>query len=1193
MNNTAEEPKFAPVWGDLDDQFNAPDQYELEEVFDTLVARQADEYGDTKEPCPEAQELLDQWTADLRVDDPDADGFAMWQAAVARRQAAEVPDEAVSEGSGADEDAGPQYLNDAEILGTEPEGLGDFLSREASFLIGEMWGQRDRRNTQDTEWKTTTMSWGAWIGGQEGTKNAPAWGFSRHPVGKDKAGSSIVLGSSVGGARKAKAMDTMFAMGLDIDSGAKLNDVLDTVEEKNILCFVYTSYNNGKRGIELKRDEVLRKLQITSDPTNAQVRQFLREFDKNRYEETFIAECSIKEQKHQTTEGVKIVLDTPPLEKFRLIFPLADPVKIIDLAETHQAALDLWEDKITGLARNVLGVHFDTSCTDPSRLFYTARHPKGSDDWYAAIVMGEPLTFDSIPAMKKAAYTSNREDNPFTQAGAETEGSRREYKTPSGASLNEWHSAGGKNRFMIADLLETLCADKIRVAGGEAQGHVHIECPFEHEHTSEGGTATMAINCLDSQNEYWTIFCHHDACQGRHKLQFLEEMLRQGWFDESALFDPSEGFLLEVEDGEDDPFEPVEAKKERARTFEEQAEEIDETAPWSEIEDFCKRIYKEGADKTAQVNVAAIIAKNTNHTRASVKAVFKELDGAARKVLAAQARELTTPVVNEWDFAQMHEHSAERIREANRESPSIFHNAHDLCAVRAGSDGRHAIRALDKDGFAHHLNSTVRFVKVVGEEKTPIGVAAPQDVVNYLYAADRSAYPPLRGLVTTPAFTAAGELLTQPGYDWDSQLFFQPDSSLTIPEVSNVPTEEEVFEAKRLLVQEVLADFMLDGLDRAETIRKALCCEEVGDELRPIPGAEPEATPSLSHAIVMAVFPFVRDMIGGNAAGIAIDKKKPGAGAGKLEAAMSTIYNGRGSSALALPTNPDDMTKVLLPALRSGRSNVFFDNINEAVDSGELASAMTAPTYEARILGKSETAEVDVRSQWVVAGCKLRLSHELIRRFALIYLDPKTATPEARTGFRHPEIEAWVRENRGQLIWACLTLVQNWIAGGRQPGIKDKASYSQWARIMGGILDAAGIKGFLGNEKDMKARSSVSDDPVRQLIERLADHDDGQLFVTGSVAKRHPNGTASIKAILESFHEDEVGDAQSLRLRGWGYDAHDGTYSNPQYLGIGFKRDVAAEPHKVGDVELSFEPVENASGVKLWRMVKRNIAKAG
>ena len=191
--------------------------------------------------------------------------------------------------------AEPEYLpsfNDAEILGTEPEGFADFLGREATLLVGEMWGARDRRNTQDSEWVSPTMSWRNWVIGGAGNGNAPAWGFSRHPAGKNKAGPCIVLGSSVGGARKAKAMDTMYAMGLDIDSGAKLDDVLVDIEEKGLLCLVYTSYNNGTRGLELKRDEVLRKLKITRDPTEGEIKQYLREFDKNRYEESFISACS-------------------------------------------------------------------------------------------------------------------------------------------------------------------------------------------------------------------------------------------------------------------------------------------------------------------------------------------------------------------------------------------------------------------------------------------------------------------------------------------------------------------------------------------------------------------------------------------------------------------------------------------------------------------------------------------------------------------------------------------------------------------------------------------------------------------------------------------------------------------------------------------------------------------------------------
>jgi hypothetical protein len=596
--------EFSPKWGDLDDQFHDPENYALEDIFDQMVSRQ----GGGVTPCPEAQELIDQWT----VDDDRYDYVQHWRGAVARRQPgiAPVP---------AEVPAGPEFLNDAEIRGTDNATLADFLAKDAAFMIGEMWGMRDRRNTQDKDWKTTTMSWGAWAGGGESTKNAPAWGFSRHPVGKDKAGTCVVLGSSVGGARKAKAMDEMYAMGLDIDSGAKLDEVLDIVEAKNLLCFVYTSFNHGKRGIELKRDDVLRKLQITRDPEESEIRQFLREFDKNRYEETFIAECTISDQKHQTADGVKIVLDTPPLEKFRLIFPLAEPVKLIDLAGTQQGALDLWEDKITGLARNVLGVHFDTSCTDPSRLFYTARHPKDAAEWRSVIVMGEPLRFSDVDPFKKSIYTANREVNAFTMAGGDIDKDRPPMAvTPSGASLNEWHTRF-KSRFMIADLLETLCSDKIVHAGNEASGHVHVECPFEHEHTTSGGTATMAVNCIDSPSDYWTMFCHHDACQGRHKLQFLEEMLRQGWFEESAINNLDSGFLL-------DPFALLpEEIADKTKTPEERAACFTTESPEADIRNFIRELFRDGVDLTTQVNVTATIAENTNHGRPTIKKFWKEL----------------------------------------------------------------------------------------------------------------------------------------------------------------------------------------------------------------------------------------------------------------------------------------------------------------------------------------------------------------------------------------------------------------------------------------------------------------------------------------------------------------------------------------------------------------------------------------
>lgn len=89
MNKVSEATALAdsesvPVWDDLDATFNDPNEtVATPVVFDMVVERQAEEYGDLTEPCAEAKELLDQWAADLGRDVlPD------WNAAVARREKA-------------------------------------------------------------------------------------------------------------------------------------------------------------------------------------------------------------------------------------------------------------------------------------------------------------------------------------------------------------------------------------------------------------------------------------------------------------------------------------------------------------------------------------------------------------------------------------------------------------------------------------------------------------------------------------------------------------------------------------------------------------------------------------------------------------------------------------------------------------------------------------------------------------------------------------------------------------------------------------------------------------------------------------------------------------------------------------------------------------------------------------------------
>lgn len=427
-------------------------------------------------------------------------------------------------------------------------------------------------------------------------------------------------------------MDEMYALGLDIDSGAALDDVVETLREKNLFALIYTSHSHGKSSLDIKRDEMLRKLKISDDPTLQQVQEYLRVHSKSRYEESFINQVRIDDPKKQTKEGVKIMLTTPPLDKFRIIFPMKKPVKLVDPAPTQAAALEVWEDKITGMAWEELGIHFDTSCTDPSRLFYTARHRKDAD-WDCMILRGDPLKFEDVPVYKKHQYTKNRAKlNAFELAGEEEDFDKiPTAETPSGKSLNDWHRHA-KDRFMLATLLEDTCGDKIRHAGGEAQGHVHTECPFEHSHSKEGGTGTMAIDAIDAQTEYWTWFCHHSSCQGRHKLKFLEEALAQNWFDEEVLFEEDGLYLLE----------PGEEIKPESNVDNDELEagcsKFDKTSKSHEIQMMMVKLIDAGIDETDQGRVTEILAKNTTLNKTGVNKLWKKAFEAYAKKEADNRR---------------------------------------------------------------------------------------------------------------------------------------------------------------------------------------------------------------------------------------------------------------------------------------------------------------------------------------------------------------------------------------------------------------------------------------------------------------------------------------------------------------------------------------------------------------------------
>ena len=204
-----------------------------------------------------------------------------------------------------------------------------------------------------------------------------------------------------------------------------------------------------------------------------------------------------------------------------------------------------------------------------------------------------------------------------------------------------------------------------------------------------------------------------------------------------------------------------------------------------------------------------------------------------------------------------------------------------------------------------------------------------------------------------------------------------------------------------------------------------------------------------------------------------VEKPAPGTGATLMVDAISIVATGASASVMVEGRDEDEWRKRLTAKLREIPSILLIDNLRRQLDASSVAAALTAPYWEDRVLGKSEMVRFPIRCVWIATGNNPQFSNEIARRMVRIRLDPHEDQPWLREGFRHPNLLAWVWQNRARLVAACLTLGRAWIAAGMPRHQKTIGSFEGWAQVMGGILEVAGVPGFLGNLEEMYERADA------------------------------------------------------------------------------------------------------------------------
>ncbi len=364
----------------------------------------------------------------------------------------------------------------------------------------------------------------------------------------------------------------------------------------------------------------------------------------------------------------------------------------------------------------------------------------------------------------------------------------------------------------------------------------------------------------------------------------------------------------------------------------------------------------------------------------------------------------------DYSFGRQYE-AREQTLSLMREVPDLYDLGAQLVTISEGKT-----IALDRSKLQRWLGGNVEYYreKVTKKETSEIPLDVPLcDAIHFIELGETRRLKPLKAVISAPICLPGGRLITQPGYDERSQLYF--DSRAMVPPISDTPTE---LDARRALIDafEPFNRFpFASGLDRSVLLSAILTAV---------------VRPALSTA---PAFGF--------------DAPVQGSGKTLLAKALSMLSTGEAGTVWPhISGNEEEVRKRLLTLLRDGSRAIVWDNVNGFFDSTSIAALITSETMTDRVLGSSQHLTLPNRCLFMITGNNLTMAGDMPRRVLKCRIDPRTEQPHARQFDIDPE--AYVKQHRFKIVGAALTLLRAWfssqdyLSGERAPG--RLASFEEW-----------------------------------------------------------------------------------------------------------------------------------------------------
>ncbi len=444
-----------------------------------------------------------------------------------------------------------------------------------------------------------------------------------------------------------------------------------------------------------------------------------------------------------------------------------------------------------------------------------------------------------------------------------------------------------------------------------------------------------------------------------------------------------------------------------------------------------------------------------------------------RETLANTDSETHTPTrqicVNNRQLREYSDEALSALQAANN-PPSLFVRSGMMVAIARDEKQRQIISRVSEAGLRGSLTRSADYYKINSKGnhvQSPPPIEAVRDILSQ--APTLWKFQPLDGIVEAPILRPDGSILDTPGYDAATQLFYAPDPTLRVPAIAEHPTKDDVAAAVRLIDQAICEFPFVDQAGKANAY---------GAMLTPV------TKPATNAPTPMGLF----------------DAPQAGTGKSLLADVVSIIATGRPGEMFSAPRDEDEWRKQITMALMTGTSVVVIDNVNRRLDNSDLCKVLTETLHVDRAFHTHDKILLPVKSTWIATGNNIQVGGDMPRRCYWVRMDAKTSRPFLRADFKIEDLKKWTLENRGQLLAALLTLARAWYAAGQPaPKLKPLGSYEAWSITVGGILEHAGVEGFLDNAGALYDEADVDSTQWENFLHALDDVFYGEPFTVAQI----------------------------------------------------------------------------------------------